>query len=288
MFYLYLPEISYDVLPYGRPGIGSIEDLDASTLQDVQQFHSTFYRPDNAVLVVVGDFDQQQIDGWIDKYLGAVPRPAGDIPRVTVKEPARTAEKRFDETGANVPLPAVAMTWLVPEATNPDHAALTVAASILGLGESSRLNQSLVYRQQVAQEAQADDDIREDAGLFYVFAVLASGKTPADGEKALRAELQGLIDKPVPAAELDKVKNQLVANTLHERETGNGRAADIGHAVVVFHDAGEVNRGLAELQAVTAADVQRVMRKYVGDGKAVVIHYTGEAPKPGAQPSAKP
>jgi zinc protease len=279
---------SFTVHPYKRPGIGSIEDLDASTLADVQQFHATFYRPDNAVLVVVGDFEQQQLDSWIDRYLGAVPRPAGEVPRVTAKEPQRTEEKRFHETGANVPLPAVAMTWLLPEATHPDHAALTVAGAILGLGESSRLNQSLVYRQQVAQEAQADDEIREDDGLFVAFAILAGGKTPDEGEKALRAELQGLIDKAVPQAELDKVKNLLVAATLHGRETGNGRAADIGSAVVLLHDAAEVNRGIAKLQAVTAADVQRVMRKYVGDGKAVVIHYTGEPQKPAAQPDAKP
>ena len=102
-----LTKDSYAVHPYKRPGIGSIEDLDASTLADVQAFHSTYYRPDNAVLIVAGDLDPKQFDTWVDRYLGAVPKPSTAIPRVTVKEPARAEEKHFDEHGANVPLPAV-------------------------------------------------------------------------------------------------------------------------------------------------------------------------------------
>src|SRR3954470_13027289 len=90
LFYLYLPMISYDVLPYGRPGIGSIEDLDAATIDDVRAFHATYYRPDNAVMVVAGNFDPAQLDQWVDHYFGPLARPAGTIPRVTVQEPERT------------------------------------------------------------------------------------------------------------------------------------------------------------------------------------------------------
>ena len=81
MFYLYLPEISYDVLPYGRPGIGSIEDLDAATIEDVRAFHATYYRPDNAVLVVAGNFDPAQLDQWVDHYFGPIARPAERDPQ---------------------------------------------------------------------------------------------------------------------------------------------------------------------------------------------------------------
>ena len=91
LFYLYLPQISYDVHPYARPGIGSIEDLDAATIEDVRAFHATYYRPDNAVLVVAGNFDQAQLDRWIDQYFAPIARPAAAIPRVTAREPERTA-----------------------------------------------------------------------------------------------------------------------------------------------------------------------------------------------------
>ncbi|MGH9883701.1 MAG: M16 family metallopeptidase, partial [Pyrinomonadaceae bacterium] len=145
--------------PYRRPGIGSLEELDAANLADVRAFFKTFYRPDNATLIVVGDFDPKQFDGWVDKYFGRVPRPEQPMPRVTAKEPARTAEQRFTELGPNVPLPAVAITYLAPPVGSDDAYALKVAESILGGGESSRLYQSLVYRQQVAQEAFVQADL---------------------------------------------------------------------------------------------------------------------------------
>jgi zinc protease len=272
-----LSKDSYAVHPYKRPGIGSIENLDASTLADVQAFHSTYYRPDNAVLIVAGDLDPKQFDAWVDRYLGAVPKPATAIPRVTVKEPARTEEKHFDEHGANVPLPAVGLTWLIPPAQNDDTEALQVASTILSDGDSSRLYQALVYKKQLAQSANANADTREDTGLFTVTAVMAGGKKPEDGIAALRQEIDALGAKPVTAAELDKAKNLIITGALRERETNDGKAGALGEAITQFHDAAYVNRGLERLQAVSAADVQRVVKKYLIDAKAVVITYTAEA-----------
>src|SRR5437868_3328932 len=112
LFYYSIDKDSYAKHPYKRPTIGSIEDLDAATLADVQAFHRTFYRPDNAVLIVAGDFEPKQLDEWVDRYLGAVEKPSAPVPRVAVKEPPRAKEKRFNEHGENVPLPAIALTWL--------------------------------------------------------------------------------------------------------------------------------------------------------------------------------
>jgi zinc protease len=271
---------SFTTHPYHRPTIGSKEDLDAATLEDVRAFHSTFYRPDNAVLIVVGDFDQQQVDGWVDKYFAKIPKPSAAIPRVTVKEPARTKEIRFDETGPNVPLPAVAITYLAPPVSDPDADALRVAESILGNGESSRLYQSLVYTQQVAAEAFASANLRQDPGIFILGAILAGGKKPAEGEAALLAELKRMQSEPVTKAELDKAVNQLVANALRERETNSGKAFAIGNAAVLVGDVKRVNTDIERLQAVTAADVQRVMKKYFSDTNRVVITYTAGAQKP--------
>jgi zinc protease len=272
-----LSKDSYAVHPYKRPGIGSIENLDASTLSDVQAFHSTYYRPDNAVLIVAGDLDTKQFDAWVDRYLGAVPKPSTEVPRVAVKEPARAEEKQFAEHGANVPLPAVGLTWLIPPAQNDDTEALQVASTILSEGDSSRLYQALVYKKQLAQSANANSDTREDTGLFTVTAVMASGKKPEDGIAALRQEIDALGAKPVTPAELDKAKNLIITGALRERETNDGKAGALGEAITQFHDAAYVNRGLARLQSVSANDVQRVVKKYLIDAKAVVITYTQEA-----------
>jgi zinc protease len=263
--------------PYHRPGIGSIEELNAASLQDVQNFHSTFYRPDNATLVVVGDFDQAQLDGWIDKYFNRVPKPSAPLPRVTVQEPARTGETRSVEFGQNVPLPAVAFTYLVPRKSDPDIDALRVAEVILSGGESSRLYRSLVYEQQIAQEASAQADLREDVSLFDFITILASDKKPEDAERALLAEIKKMQDALVTAAELEKAKNQLVTGQLHERETSEGKASALGDAAVLLGDPNRVNTDLERLSKVSAADVQRVMKKYMTDQNRLVLYYLPES-----------
>jgi Predicted Zn-dependent peptidases len=268
---------SFAVHPYRRPGIGSIEELDAATVADVQAFHSTFYRPDNAVMIVAGDLDPKQFDIWVDRYLGSIPKPSTPIPRVTANEPARTEEKHFTEHGANVPLPAVALTWLIPSARSDDAEPLEIADAILSDGDSSRLYQSLVYRRQLAQSVGSSANLQEDVGLFSARAVMASGKKTEDGIAALREEIAALAAKPVTAAELEKAKNLIITSALRERETNDGKAGALGEAITQNHDASYVNRGLARLEAVTAADVQRVVKKYLSDGKAVVITYTQEA-----------
>ena len=155
-FYL-LQAKSFAEHPYKRPTIGSIEDLDAASLKDVQEFHSTYYRPDNATLVVVGDFDPKQLDTWIDKYFGPIAKPSKPLPRVTVKEPPRKSEIRLTEYGRN-DLPAVGFTYLTPKQSDPDSDALRVAEAILSAGESSRLYHSLVYTQQMAAEVLGDSE----------------------------------------------------------------------------------------------------------------------------------
>jgi len=271
---------SFTVHPYRRPGIGNIEELAAATLEDVRAFHTTYYRPDNATLIVVGDFDQKQLDAWVDKYFARIQKPSAPIPRVTVKEPERTSEKRYTEYGTNVPLPAITLTYLAPPEASDDAFALTVADAVLSNGTSSRLYQSLVYSQQLAQTATSVLDLREDPALFLFRVILASGKKPEDAERSVLAEIKRMQDEPVSAAELDKAKNLLVTEQLRERETNNGKAQALGNAAVLLKDPNRVNTDIDRLQKVTAADVQRVMRKYFSDTNRVVIYYLPQSMKP--------
>jgi zinc protease len=243
--------------------IGNIDQLEAASLEDVRAFHRTYYRPDNALLIVTGDFDPKDVDPWIDKYFAGIPRPDTPIPRVTVAEPPRKQDARYRETGPNVPLPAVAVTWLAPSARSPDAAALKAAAALLGNGESSRLNQALVYRAQIAQKASFGADLRVDTGLLIAYAIAASGKPLDQVAQALRQEIDRLAGKPVAAAELAKVKTQLLTQALLERQTPLGKGMALGDAILIQGDARRVNQELDDLQAVTAADVQRVVRKYL-------------------------
>src|SRR5215217_660885 len=275
-FFYLLQAKSFSEHPYKRPTIGSIEDLDAASLADVQEFHSTYYRPDNATLVVVGDFDPKQLDTWVDKYFGRIEKPSRPLPRVQVKEPPRKSEIRLTEYGAN-DLPAVGLTFLTPRQADPDSDVLRVADVILSGGESSRLYHSLVYTQQLAAEINSSAETREDASLFVLTAVLSEGKKAEDVEKAMEAEIKKLQDETVSSAELEKAKNQIITSQLRQRETSNGKALALGEAAVLLGDAARVNTDHARLHAATAADSQRVMKKYFTDANRLVLYYLPEA-----------
>ena len=179
-----------------------------------------------------------------------------------------------------MPLPAVVMTFAAPEAASPDATALQVLDAILTTGKSSRLYQSLVYRQQLAQSVLSDPELRRQPGLFAVGAVMAGGKTPDQGEAALRAELQKLRDQPVSQAELDAARNQLIADILRNRETVEGRGFELGGAIVLEGDASRVNTDIADLRAITPADLQRVAQRYLLDEQRVTLRYRSESERP--------
>ena len=283
---LYLPQASYTAHPYKRPGIGSIEELDAATVDDVRAFHETYYRPDNAALIVVGNFDEAKLKAWVDRYFGPLKNPARPLPRVTIKEPSRTKAGVFDGYGPNVPLPAVVLSWQGAAASDPDAPALKMLDAILSGGKSSRLYNSLVYQQQIAAESFSNADLPHDQGLFMVGAIMASGHTIAEGETALLAEVKRLRDAPPTAAELSEAKNELVSSAIRERETIDGRASALGQALRVDGDPDAVNTELGRLQAVSAADVQRVAKRYLPDNTRMTIRYQAESARPKGETAA--
>ena len=283
LFSLDVPEASFDVHPYHRPPIGSIADLNAATLADVRAFHATYYRPDNASLIVVGNFDPAQLDAWVDHYFAPIVRPAAPIPAVTAVEPPRTAPRIVDAYGPDVPLPAVVLSFPGPDAVSPDAAALDVLDAVLTAGKSSRLYRSLVYRQQIAESVFSQPDLRQQPGLITVGAVMAAGKTADAGAAALEVELDRLREAPISRAELAAAKNQLIASVIRGRETIEGRGFEIGQAVTVEGDAARVNSDLVDLAAVSAADVQRVARRWLDEHRRVMIRYRAEAERPAGQ-----
>jgi zinc protease len=272
--------------PYRINSIGSMADLDAATVQDVRDFHSLYYVPNNATLVVSGDFVPGQVTRWVEKYFGAIPQ-GKPIPREIAPEPAQTAERRTVDYHANTPLPAVVITYHVPQAGHPDTYALQVASNILSSGESSRLYRRMVYEKQMAVAAGGDAILLEDPGVFFFYSILQGG-TPEDGEKELIAGAEQLRATPVSEADLTKAKNQLISALVFGRQTGADKADAIGYAHVILDDVTYVNRQLAEFQKVTAADVQRVARTYFSPENRTVVYMLPEAMRPGAQPGATP
>jgi zinc protease len=279
--YWLLDDITFQKHPYRRGVIGNLDELGAATRADAEKFYKTYYRPDNAVLIVVGDFDQKQLDGWIDKYFGSIQKPTGSIPRVTEVEPEWTTERRFKETAPRVPFPATAIVYRAPKTNSPDIPALRLAAAILSGGESSRLYQSLVRTQQIAQQADLDMELNTEGGRMSFIGIGSEKGTSENLEKGLLAELKKIQDSGVTVKELEKAKNQLISRAIRARETNDGKAIAIERAVAYLGDPKAVNNEVAQFQAVTAADIQRVMKQYFKDNNRVVIYYNQAKPAEG-------
>jgi zinc protease len=278
-FSLAIDQESFAAHPYKRPSIGNITELDAAQLPEVKAFHSTFYRPDNATLVVVGDFKASDLETWTKKYFGPIPKPTTKIPRVAVVEPPRKEDRHEVLSSVKAPLPAFAVTYLAPSVRSKDEPALDLADEILSGGQSSRLYQSLVYEQQVAQRASFDADLREDLGLLTFRVIVASGKSLPEAEKSLNDQIENISKNGVSDAELDKAKNRFLTGKLMERETNNGKASALGEAAVIYRDPNHINTDLARYQAVTTSEVKDVLNKYLAGKKKMLIEYLPETKK---------
>ncbi|WP_428151408.1 M16 family metallopeptidase [Brevundimonas sp.] len=273
LFSLFVPGSIYQESPYRRSTIGSIENLDAATIEDVRRFHATYYRPDNAILIVAGNFDQAQLDGWINEYMAPIANPDRPMPANNVTEPEPTGPRELTFYAPNVPLPAVVLAWPTVAYRDTDRIPLTVLDGILSTGESSRMYRSLVYEQQIAAQASSSPDFAQQAGYISAYAIMAGGETPETGIAAIRAEIAKFRDAPVTEAELTEAKNEMVANALRERETIDDRANVLGFALINTNDASVADREIARIQAVTAADIQRVARRYLTDQRGLTIRY---------------
>ena len=273
LFSIYYPETAYSVHPYARPGIGSLADLESAKIDDVRAFHATYYRPDNAILVVSGNFDPAQLNRWVEKYFAPIAKPSQPIPRVSVNEPARAKATLRTVYEANTPLPAVLISYHIPADKSPDTPAITVLNAILATGESSRLYETLVYRDQLAQSAATFLDTKQATGNLVAYAILADGKSVAAGEAALKAQIARLRDQPVSADELKEAKNEILTSAIEARETAEGKASTLAAAVLIDGDPSASDRQLAAVQRVTAADVQRVARAFLKDAQSATIRY---------------
>lgn len=273
LFGLFMPQMVYQEHPYRRPGIGSIEDLDAATLDDVLRFHETYYRPDNAILIVAGNFDQAQLDAWVDQYFSGIERPDRPMPANDVAEPEVTGPREATFHAPNVPLPAVVLAWPTVPYDHADRAALTVLDGILSTGESSRMYRSLVYEQQIAAQASSMPDFSQQAGYLAAYSLMAGEATPDQGIAAITAEIARFRDEPVTDAELAEAKNELVAGALRERETTDQRASALGWSLIMTGDPAAADTEIAAIQAVTAAEVQRVARRYLTPERVITVRY---------------
>lgn len=261
----------FAVHPYHWPIIGWFPDLNSMTLEDLQRHYDTYYSPNNATLVIVGDIKGDKLLPTIKRIFEPLPRGPAP-PKPIAVEPEQRGERRFImKRDAQVPF--VMAGYRVPNYTNDDAYPLTILESILSQGKSSRLYRSLVYKQKLALAVGAEYSLLQaDPELFYCFAVVQPGRKVEEVEQSIYREIERLQNEPVTEQELQRAKNQVEASYTFGQDSNFRQAMLLGQAETVGAGWRHVDAYLEKVRTVTAEDVRRVARRYfVEDTRTVGI-----------------
>ncbi len=271
--------------PYHWPVIGWFGDLDAMTLDDLQRHYDTFYSPNNATLIIVGDVKADTLLPTIKQLFEPIPR--GPEPKaIAAMEPEQRGERRF-LLKRDAQVPFVMMGYRVPNYTSEDSYALDVLESILSHGKSSRLYQSLVYEQKSSLAVGAEYGLLQtDPGLFYFYALVSPGQKVETVEEALHKEIKRLQTDPPTEQELQRAKNQVESARVFEQDSNFRHAMLLGQAETVGAGWRKVDQFLERIRAVTTKDVQRVARQYLTEDNRTVGTLIPVPPKQADQPTA--
>jgi zinc protease len=268
--------LGYDNFAYKHSTIGWMHDLDAARLEDVQEFHKIYYAPNNAVLVLVGDFDPDDAMARIKKNFSDIavqPVP----PAMDLWEPAHDAERREVMYDALARLPKVLVSYHIPAGNTPDNYAGQVLGMILSTGESSRLYQHLVKDKQLATEIDVSPDARIGPSMFYIDATPRPGVDPRELEKAIYAEIEAVKTGGVTDAELEKARTQYLRRQIQQRTTVLTTALRMSNYAVYFNDPDLINTIYDKFAAVTADQVKAFAQKYLIENERNVVI---DIPKP--------
>jgi zinc protease len=280
-----LEELVYDNFAYHHPVVGSMQDLDAASVDDVRQFFKTYYAPNNAVLALVGDLDTKETLAKVKKYFGVIPRQTPPA-TVNLAEAPQTAERRAVLQDPLARLPRIDIAYRIPPAGDPDTRALGVAASILGGGggfggrgggaaNTSRLYNLLVNEKEVAVQVSANAAGRAGPGMFRISATLRPGKSPQEVEGLISEEISKLYSQPVSEQELKRVRMSQLRSA-ENRLTALSRAQALADAAAVYDDPNRVNTEIDAQLAVNAQDIMRAAKRdLVNANKTVVITQPG-------------
>jgi len=273
-----IEELIYDNFAYHHSVIGSMDDLDAATLDDVKRFFKTYYAPNNAVVVLVGDLDAKETLAKARKYFGAIPRQEAPQ-RVDLTEPPKNGERWATLQDKLARLPRLDIAYRIPASDQPDARALSVAATILGGGETSRLYQKLVQDQQIVSQVSCRTDRRGGPGIFSISATVRPGQKLEDVEAQITEEVAKLAAEPVTDKELQRARIGLRRAAV-SRIGVLSRAQELADAAAVFNDPGRINTEVDAQMAVTAPQIQSAAKAYLMTSNRVVVQTLPAAAAP--------
>jgi zinc protease len=260
--------VAFKAHPYGFPIIGWMEDIKRITPAEIRAFYKTYYVPNNAIVVAVGDFKAQAVMDKIRKTFGKIPKGKTPPPVLAV-EPPQNGERRVVVT-KEAELPVVYMAWHVPNHRSNDAPALEVLSTILSGGRASRLYRDLVYQRQLALEAGGDYSyFALDPSLFWFWATPMPGQKPETLEAELSKQMERLKTEPVTDEELARAKNQIESSLVFQEDSVHRRASMLARFELIGGYA-QKDTFMSKIRAVTAADLTRVANTWFAPDRKTV------------------
>ncbi len=278
-------ENAYTVYPYMWSPIGKEQYIDMATLDEFMEFYKTFYVPNNAVLVIAGDFSPEQTKQLINKYYKDIPKGTKPIPRPTVVEPKQTAEKRVDFYD-NVQLPGVILAYHMPKMGTHDYYAIQLLTQLMSQGKSSRFQKEVVDKQRKAIQAGAFDLGNEEPGLAIMLGIANMGVEVDDLEKTMLAEIEKLKKEGITDEEYSKLQNQAENDFINQNRKMVGIAGNLATYYTFQGDANLINTELDQYRKVTKDDIKRVANQYFTKENRLVVHYLPKSEENKSQESA--
>ena len=270
---------TWEAHPYHWPVIGWPSDISQVSRDVADRFFTTFYAPNNITAILVGDFKTAEAVAMMERYFGRIPRNTKPVPEVVTTDPAQVAEQRMQAEAETTPM--VFASYKGVASVHKDAAALDILGSILN-GQSGRLNKELVLKQKAAAFAQAFNRTQKYAGAFFVIGAPTPDKKNEDVEPLLYAEIEKIQKDGITDQELQKVKNQVLADSFRRLESNGGLVAQLAEA----EGAGSYKDFLGEpeaLKKVTKADVQRVAKQYLTKENRTVLDLRRKAAPAGPE-----
>src|SRR5688572_13985478 len=270
-----LLSLAYDPdYPYHWPTIGSMEDLGAASLDDIREFFSTWYRPDNAVLTIVGDFNPDEAKELVKKYFADI-KPGGRFPKFEAKQKPRGREVR-EEFTSKVQLPRVYRLYHLPKMGDREWIHADLLSTVLASDKASRFDRALVHEQQIAQDVAAYVLPTESTGMMLLHATAKENISIDQIERAVDAEVARVISDGISEDELTRAKNRAEVDYAHQIENYDMRADLIAMMSTYFNDPERVHHWLDPYRSATAEDLRNVARKYLTPENRVTTVFSPE------------
>ncbi len=278
-----LAALVFEGTPYSWVPIGSVQYIDQATIEEFRAFYKQYYVPNNATLVLAGDFEIEPTKKLIEAYFGPIPR-GGEVKRPDFTLPPQKEPKKEVVSLPTTPLPATIHAWRGPQETSADAPALELLADILATGRSSRLYEEIVRKAEAASDVDVFPYLLENGGVIGVFVVGNPDSSLEKLDEMVAAQVAKIREEGISTEELQKAKNQKISQLASSYSTMRSRASTLADFHVMFGDTGKINRQLERIEGVTQDDVQRVAKTYLDPQKVNLLHYPVAAPSEEKQP----